>query len=474
MTIKEINISNFRCFKQFSLEFGPKATIIFGKNGTGKTTLIHALHKALSFIMYSDKIYAREIPAKNSKNGRRKRFLVDELTITSNNPYLTVEGFSRLGDYNNLDDKEISIKTRANLDDVEDFEWEMGAPASSARLRQSGFIKAFRIFYDWYKHYNSLPVLAYYSDCFPHKEDNKKATKKSKVAKLRNFGYFDWNAVEGCTKEWITRLEDNFFNISHANDLVNKLAKAEDNTANARIIRSKREEIERCTCENSAIEQCLKEFVNNLLLGNETTIDVVAIGIHSDKRNLCIFTSSGEEISFINLPSGYKRLFSIVIDLAYRSYILSEGQTANELPGIALIDEIDLHLHPELENVVMNRLMDVFKKIQFIVTTHSDNVLTGTRPDNGAVRIVKLLQLGYAPQSLPDIFGLDANSTLQDIMDVTVNGEELKGLIAQCAYMYSKDLREQADRLKAFIVGKKLISPDELQKRIDKEIKELR
>lgn len=473
MTIKEINISNFRCFKRFSLEFGPKATIIFGKNGTGKTTLIHALHKALSFIMYSDKIYVRNIPAKSSKRGR-KSFIVDELTITANNPYLTVEGFSRLGDYNNLEDKEIIIRAKATLDDVEDFEWEMGAPASSARLRPSGFIDAFRTFYEWHTRTRCLPVLAYYSDCFPHKEDNKKATKKSKVAKLRNFGYFDWNAVEGCTKEWVTRLEDNFFNISHANDLVSKLMKADDNIVNARAIRTKREEIERWERENNAIEQCLKEFANNLLLGDGTTLDVAAIGIHSEKRNLCIITTSGAEISFTNLPSGYKRLFSIVIDLAFRSYILSEKRTATDLPGIVLIDEIDLHLHPELENVVMNRLMDVFRNMQFIVTTHSDNVLTGTRPDNGAVRIVKLLPLGHAPETFPDIFGLDANSTLQDIMGVNLNGEELKGLIAQCAYMYSKDLREQADNLKAFIIDKNLISPEALQQRIDNEIKELR
>ena len=44
-----------------------------------------------------------------------------------------------------------------------------------------------------------------------------------------------------------------------------------------------------------------------------------------------------------DLPEGYRRLFSIVIDMAYRSYILNQGI---ESTGVVVIDEIDLHLHP--------------------------------------------------------------------------------------------------------------------------------
>lgn len=112
MILQNITIRNFRCFKEFSLNFGEKATVIFGKNGTGKTTLIHAIHKALSFIMYSDKTYVTE-----KIKGKRKRRLVGVKTITNNNPYLKVEGFSKSGDYNNEEDSLIEIESHAEIGD---------------------------------------------------------------------------------------------------------------------------------------------------------------------------------------------------------------------------------------------------------------------------------------------------------------------------------------------------------------------
>ncbi len=45
---KKLHISNFRCFCDYAIEFASGITVLFGKNGTGKSTLIHAIHKALS------------------------------------------------------------------------------------------------------------------------------------------------------------------------------------------------------------------------------------------------------------------------------------------------------------------------------------------------------------------------------------------------------------------------------------------
>ena len=443
---------------------------MFGKNGTGKTTLIHALHKALSFIMYSDKEYAYEMV-----RGKRKRVVVGVKTIANNNPYLSVEGYSRNGDYNNHEDPLIEIEANASLTPDRDINWSMSAFATNNRLRSSEFIDAFRTFYDWHKSTGSLPVIAYYSDCFPHKEDTKKDTGKRKIAKLRNFGYFDWNAVEGCTKEWINRLENNIFNIRQSRDLIEKLTSAQNPDSDdgyEEVISVKRGEMERLVRENDAVESCLKSFSNRLILGDAASIELAGVGIHSENHNLCVETRDGNEISFLNLPSGYKRLFNIVLDLAYRSYILSDGETT-DVPGIAIIDEIDLHLHPELENVALKRLMDVFPHIQFIVSTHSINLLTSINSTDGKTKIVMMPPLGGKPEYFDDIYGIDANSGLQEIMGVTLNGEELKRLIAQCAYMYANNLVEQGNRLKSFIMDKNLISNDELNRRIGQKLNDI-
>lgn len=470
MLIQNLRIRNFRCFKDFGIEFGKKSTVIFGKNGSGKTTLIHALHKALSFIMFSDKTY-ESVKVGN----KRKRKIVDIRTIANNNPYLKVEGFNRVGDYNNHEDHTIDIEATASLDSNKNLHWSMSAFATNNRIRPSEFIEAFREFYFWHNETGNLPVLAYYSDCFPHREDTKKSTNIQKVEKLRNFGYFDWNAIEGCSKIWILRLESDLFNIRQNKDKLNKLENAEkdqNDNSNSKLIESIEQNITRWQLEVDAIEKCLIAFTKDLLLSDEDVIEIGAIDIHSEEGRLCINTTSGKEISFVNLPSGYKRLLNIVLDLAFRSYILSDKQTTNS-SGIAIIDEIDLHLHPELENVVLDRFMKVFPNIQFIVSTHSINVLTSVKTVDGLSKVLMMSPNADAPTYFNDIYGIGASSGQQEIMGVKINDEDLKRYISQCAFMYQHGLTEQANRLKDFIIKKKLISQVNLECRIRHNIDQI-
>lgn len=58
--------------------------------------------------------------------------------------------------------------------------------------------------------------------------------------------------------------------------------------------------------------------------------------------------------------------------------ILWEGRgpvPAEEMEGIVLVDEIDLHLHPAWQVVLVRALKKVFPRLQFIATTHSPMVL---------------------------------------------------------------------------------------------------
>ena len=82
MYLKKLHISNFRCFRNYTIEFAPGVTVLFGKNGSGKSTLIHAIHKALSFLMYSE-----EIKEKTGKGKKAK--VIDVTTFRLNNPYPT-------------------------------------------------------------------------------------------------------------------------------------------------------------------------------------------------------------------------------------------------------------------------------------------------------------------------------------------------------------------------------------------------
>lgn len=79
------------------------------------------------------------------------------------------------------------------------------------------------------------------------------------------------------------------------------------------------------------------------------------------------------------LSDGVRAMISLVADLAWRCAKLNphlKDQAPQQTSGIVLIDEVDMHLHPEWQQRVMGSLLEAFPNIQFIVTTHSPQVLS--------------------------------------------------------------------------------------------------
>ena len=455
MQLKEITIRNFRCFNKYRVTLAPRVTVLYGKNGAGKTTLIHAIHKALSFIMYTEIIRKKNPETK-------KRELVGVKTITGNNPYLRVEGYRKDGDFNNENDTMIEIGAVATMfGNNEELRWKMSAYTHNHRLRSSAFIHAFRIFYDLHKMTNELPVLAYYSDCFPHKEDQRRKSKKKKIAGLRNFGYHDWNAVEGCLDEWIGRLEASIREYERIERRLTLYQNTKELVSNEEMMKVEKEALVNLNNEIRAIESVLIKFSADLL-PMSNTFYIAYIGIGMDDR-LCLYMKSGEKVSFEQLPAGYRRLYNIVLDLAYRSYILNHSVDAR---GIAIIDEIDLHLHPELQQVVLNQLVATFPNVQFIVSTHSFLVLRNLPTSNEENAILYLQSGQEEPVKSYDIYGLDVDSGLQEVMGVRPSNEDLKTWISRCAFMRKMGYDEQCENLKRMILDKNLISAENLEKRI--------
>ena len=101
-------------------------------------------------------------------------------------------------------------------------------------------------------------------------------------------------------------------------------------------------------------------------------------------------------------PNVLTRLHLIVLDLTYRSYILSERSTTNN-HGLVIIDEIDLHLHPALEQVVLQCFQETFPNIQFIVSTHSPLVLTDIDTVTGRNKVMRMTPACDAPKECRNI-----------------------------------------------------------------------
>lgn len=469
MYLKKLHISNFRCFRDYTIEFAPGVTVLFGKNGSGKSTLIHAIHKALSMLMYTKNEYENV-----TVKGKRKKKLVGYKTITRNNPYLHTKGFAN-DDFNNLEDSFIEIASTVDFGpDLMDVNWKMSAKASNSKLRPTEFEDAYLAFYSWQENGGQLPLLAYISDGFPHKEDNKKSQVKAKIRALRNFAYFDWDEEEGCTNEWILRLESNLFR--QAALLAKGVVKNEQGfIARAQLQEEDEPEFQELSHEQQCISECFNTFTSNSVFNSENAIKFNTFTLGRTKQNegkLCIQTTNGKEYDFRKLPAGYKRLFNIVLDLAYRFYILSERSTANN-HGLVIIDEIDLHLHPALEQVVLQCFQETFPNIQFIVSTHSPLVLTGVETEGKPNVILHMASGNTKPEVTHDIYGIDYNTGIEDVMGVGSKNVELDYMVNLCAYMQKRGKQAQAENIMKRILDKFAKNRNEVEKMVEAKEKEL-
>jgi hypothetical protein len=86
--------------------------------------------------------------------------------------------------------------------------------------------------------------------------------------------------------------------------------------------------------------------------------------------------TKGKEFKFTELSDGFAAVLDIVVDLILKMQDKNQLIRAYEREGIVLVDEIETHLHLELQKVIMPLLTKIFPNIQFIVTTHSPFVLS--------------------------------------------------------------------------------------------------
>jgi len=129
-----------------------------------------------------------------------------------------------------------------------------------------------------------------------------------------------------------------------------------------------------------------------------------------------LFTmADGDVIAFDQLSDGERNMVATAADIAYRCAVLNPqfgADAGQETEGIVLIDEVDLHLHPRWQREVLKNYRRAFPKIQFVVTTHSPQVLASAKRE-----WVRLLQDDQAVAS-GHVEGRDSNSILEDIFGV--------------------------------------------------------
>ncbi len=334
MKINTLRLKNFRGYKALDLNFNLSFNLIIGENGSGKTALLEALTVAMgSFFLGIRNTNSRGITIKD----------IHIATFEDNEEFKFPVTVGAYGVVNNR--KIIWIR-------------ELNGTKNRTTIQNADVIKSMAQDMDEAVRNGEdvrLPLLAYYAtgrlfdEARNTEEKDKEETSKTIIAsRLKAYNRcLEAKSTHKQFQEWfrgkeLTRIQRGINDVSF--DLVKK-----------------------------AIIDNLP-YCKNIFYGFDK----------SKPLGLKIELIDGRVLPFNSLSDGTRNFFAIVADMAYKCVTLNPFLKENaliETDGIVLIDELDLHLHPEWQRKIVHVLKNTFPSIQFIVTTHSPFIIQETGPE---------------------------------------------------------------------------------------------
>ncbi len=138
-----------------------------------------------------------------------------------------------------------------------------------------------------------------------------------------------------------------------------------------------------------------------------------------------VVEKAGTPLALHQLSDGERGLLAMIFDITRRLAIANpelENPIA-EGKAIILIDEIELHLHPLWQRQVLRRFGETFPNCQFIVTTHSPQIIGEV--ESRCLRFLLREDDKVIPWTPPRSFGLDSSRVLEELMDVKSRNAEI-------------------------------------------------
>lgn len=190
-----------------------------------------------------------------------------------------------------------------------------------------------------------------------------------------------------------------------------------------------------------------RDKIKNLICGNIFP-EILDVKFESkDFKNYVLFKTLDGWFRYEQLGFGYQSMLSWVVDLGKR---LFEKYPASENPfnesAVVLVDEIDLHLHPEWQRKVIATVSRVFPNIQFIVTTHSPLVIQSMENVNLYVLRREGAKIVAEHSEFTNFSGWTVEEILRDLMKLDDN---IRSDVYQKKYRDFTDSLDSNDKEKA-------------------------
>lgn len=332
MRIDTLRLRNFRGFEEETFQLNPRFTVFIGDNAKGKTSILEALSIAAgSFLLGIDEVGTKGIQPNDIRirtiDGQPKPQKPVKIEATWNVTAIDEKDYSAMVQQGQMIWKREVLTKNTTAKDATQL--KLLAKGLLEKSRKEGEV--------------IFPVIAYYGTgrlWAVHEKLKYQKQKEGVVAAYINAlssksspkEFLQWYKTE---EDHITKFDD-LFGVAHL----------------------------------KVFKKIITDFIP------EGRWQDIAFDHKADDL-VGFFTNDHgvkERLSFSQLSDGFRNIIGLVADIAYRCIQLNPRLGSNvfaESPGIVLIDELDLHLHPNWQRHIVNDLKNSFPKIQFVVTTHS-------------------------------------------------------------------------------------------------------
>lgn len=414
MRIKDITIENFRGFRNRYFEFDPKMNVILGDNTTGKTTLLHAIQIALG-------AFLQEMTFLPGGNGYSRNFKptdqVKEFSWSSKSfipiidkPSIAVDTDCLVGNYEKatntieINTKHVSWKRTGNKNSIANAGQLMDFVADMEARRRYADTSGANAIFPLFLSFGANRLENNYRSV---QKTKKRESREAKAYKCALDEHVDFKGAF----DWLYRYNKN---------------------------------LERGLEFEGTHEAFIGAFMDAFPAMNGITIDT-----KNEEFWANIKMTKDEEpywLTYDMMSDGFKAMINIVAEIAHRCIELNGflGKNAvKKTPGIIMIDEVDLYLHPHWQQHVLADLQKAFPMMQFMVTTHSPFIVQSVKSQN----VITLD--GVKGDSNPDMRSIEDIAVTEMNMDAARSPKYRKMVeTAEKYYQLVKSGKEQSKESK--------------------------
>jgi predicted ATP-binding protein involved in virulence len=380
--LAELRVQNYRCFGELKLALEEDSTVLFAENGGGKTALLTAIAMGLA-------VFQRGSPKVLKPDGRH------DCTMRT------------------LDEKgrrepvgPCSVAWTARVGEAESVEWSTTVQPASGRTTK--------------RHQTIL-----------------EAIEKVRVPRDR-WPLFAWYGVDRLgrsrgRRQRVERTRDRWE--AYASSL-------EPSLDDGPLLQWLQDEMLGDVARNRQGEP--ERFFDKAVMDAtaRATPGVVNAWYDPAEQSPKVRFESGHVALWNELSDGYHVFIALVADIARRAVMLNEIDGADapaRVEGVVLVDEIDLHLHPRWQRVALPRLREAFPRLQFVVTTHSPQVLSSAEN-----RQVRFLMDGKLWDQEVLVSGRDTNAIIREYFRTDDRSEKGAALLQQLDEAIDADRGDEA------------------------------